>query len=186
MANHAGNKTQYVKGDYTHKTDKDYHRTIKGDSKSEVSGSHNESVASGNYKVEVAGEFTQLAAVGRSVHNLTQEGTNGLYVLGKNVCLLGEEFILDVGIASYWHLFREDFFVINGMNLGIVYWENKAMGSSNYGTKLKTALAVLKDAAADMVDQEASEEAFALRLKDPFMAFNAFTAKINDGMKLNF
>ena len=186
VANHAGDKTQYTKGDYVHQTDGDYHRTVKGDSKSTVSGGHKETVASGNYKVEVPGEFTHLAAVGRSVHTLWQADTNNLYILGKNSCVVGEEFVLEMGLVNRWYVMREDFYLINTLTLGVVYWENKANGSSNYGTKLKAAMAVLKEAAAGMVDRDATEENAALTLKDPFVAFNAFTGKINDGMKLNF
>ena len=186
VANHTGDKTQYTKGDYTHQTDGDYHRTVKGDSKSTVSGDHQENVDSGNYKVAVPGEFTHLAAVGRSVHTLFEAGTNNLYILGKNLCILGEEFDLELGFVTRWYTLREDFFAVNTVILGLVYWENKANGSSNYGTKLKNAVAVLKEAAADMIDEAATEESLLLTLKDPFVAFNAFTGKINDGMKLNF
>ena len=186
VANHAGDKYQYTKGGYTHKTDQNYTRSVKGHHTSTVAGNHKESVASGNYKVSVPGEFTQLAAVGRSVHNLWEAGTNNLYILGKNLCIVGEEFALELGLVTRWYTLREDFYIINTLVAGMFYWENQAKGSSNYGTKLKTAMAVLKEAAADMVDTAATEQASALRLKDPFVAFQAFTAKINDGMKLNF
>ncbi|MCB2185384.1 MAG: hypothetical protein KQJ78_03125 [Deltaproteobacteria bacterium] len=180
-----GQRRQEVQGNYDKKIGGDYNRKVGGNYQSFVTGNKRQAV-SGDYHLAVTGQITMSVSRGRSTHNLMDSATNQLYLIGDNSLVLGES--LDVNIGIYIKAFVGNYtaMFVQQMLLTVARYAAKLVGFDNKAVAMKAAVAVVGDAAAQMVNDGPALEDVGAELKTPAMAVKAFATRINTGLKINF